>query len=186
MSSEDPIVSRIQVGEPYLPDGRLRPPGAEYNFRGGAHELLLCLTQLTEHEIAAVLRDPAEFALVRDGPGLLFLYRFGRDLPWSDCSFTWWRVPEAERVEPWIPAQDERALLTTILIEQETGIVSAIRATTFSPEFTGALHVAIAEQAATPWIGRAAYREWIDDLYTRFPTTESLLAIAAVRCVGGE
>jgi len=186
MSDDLPRISKLEVGQPYLPGGRRRPPGPEYNFRGGFHELILCLPDLTELEIAAVLREPADFALVREGPAIVLFYRFGDALPWSDCTYSWWLVPESERVAPWIPAANERALLTTILIDQGSGLVSALRATTFSPEFTGALHVAIQEQAETAWIGREAYHRFVMDLYARFPTTEALLALAAARCRGGE
>jgi len=186
MTTNPPTISTIEVGKPYLSNGRLRPAGAEYNFRGGAHELVVCLPDLTSEEIESVRRKPAEFALVREPPALVFFYRFGDQLPWSDCTYSWWLVPAGQRIAPWIPAESQRALLTTILIEQRTGLVRVLRATTFSPEFTGPLHVAIEEQANTPWIGREAFQRFVTDLYSRFPTTDSLLQLAAIRCRGGE
>ena len=76
------------------------------------------------------------------------LYRFGEILPWSDSAFSWWNVAEEVRR---IPEQRkhpaERTLLKIILVEATTGVIKAIRVTTFSPEFTERLHRGIRRQA---------------------------------------
>jgi hypothetical protein len=47
-------------------------PRAEYNFRAGQHELLLCFSQLTEAEVSAVRGRDAEFGLFIYGLVIFF------------------------------------------------------------------------------------------------------------------
>lgn len=184
-----------KVGEPYSPSRRSWPEGNDYNFRGGEHELRLFLARPSRHEIEAVQRGAAEFALFVEPPLVSLCYRFetraGRGLPWSDANFSWHAMAAAvgpeELVLPiaWEEGSPEtRALLQVVLVDASDGIIRAMRSLAFSPEFTRAIHRAIWEQAHAPW-DRAAYTRAQSDLYRRYPTSEALVAACQHRTKGG-
>lgn len=174
----------LEVGKPY-PAALPKIEGAQYNFRGGAHELLLLFPSPSHREIDAVRRRTAEFALVLHRDVIFLLYRFADGVPWSDAAYSFHLVKEAEREMPQAPSisTDFRALLTIILVDSATNLVCAIRALSFSPEFTRHLHEAIAFQAQHPI--PADYDRQIREAYTLWPSTEKMLAAASVRCMGG-
>lgn len=173
-----------QVGKPYIAGKTKYPENGEYNYRGGEHELRLFLADLTPAEINAVRLGRAEFGLFVDGPVILFLYRFGDGIPWSDAPYTVHVVPEIERQLPPVLEGPQRALLHVILVEANTGIIQVLRAVTFSPDFTRALHRAIFGQGTQPF-DQAAYDRRLAQLYARHSTTE-LVRKATARCIGGE
>ena len=146
----------VAIGKPLFEARRELPEAIEYNYQAGDHTLLLSMKNLNPSEIKAVREEPAEFGLHCEDGIIFLLYRFGEILPWSDSAFSWWNVAEEDRR---IPEQRkhpaERILLKIILIEATTGVVKAIRVTTFSPEFTERLHRAIRGQAT----GREFSRE---------------------------
>jgi hypothetical protein len=74
-------------------------------------------------------------------------------------------------------------LLRIVLVEATTGVILALRAVSFSPEFTRAIHRAIALQAAVP-DHRGAHEAWVD-IMTQF-STDQLWDQCTVRCQGGE
>lgn len=176
---------KTQVGELYQPNRRSWPEGGQYNFRGGGHERLLSFRNTTKSEIEAVRTGEAEFALAVFQPVLFLLFRFGT-MPWSGAPYTIHLVPESERKLPEPEATAEtRALLRTVLMEATTGIVKALRAFTFSPEFTRRLHEGIRKQAGLPW-NEAEYDAKLESVYRQYSSTVRLLSEAVVRCRGGE
>jgi len=175
-----------EVGKPYIP-GRTRwQEAGEYNYRGGAHELRLFFGRLGDREIRDVRQREAEFALFVEQPVILFLYRFGASIPWSDAPYSWWLVSPEQRTlpEPVGQAEETRDLLTTILIDADSGIIRAIRVVSLSPAFTTALHLAIREQASRPW-DPTEYDARLAALYRRYPTSRALLKAATSRTLGG-
>jgi hypothetical protein len=93
----------------------------------------------------------------------------------------------AERTLP--PPTDEtspalRAPCTIILVDAADGIVRALRSVRFSPEFTQALHRAIADQIIAPYNG-AAHRWWADSITGHY-STHQLWERCTTRCQGGE
>ncbi len=184
------------VGQPYNQLRRRWPEGARYTYRGSQHELILFFRQPSAREVRAVGQGRAEFALVAEGPLLVLLYQFRPPpehlgappsvvIPWSEAPYTWHRVPLDERTLP-EPATDpeQRALLTLLLVDADTGIIRALRALTFSPAFSAELEEAIREQAQLPY-DAATYERLQAGLEARYPSTEALLAVARARCVGG-
>jgi hypothetical protein len=176
------------VGKPYDPRRTTWPEGADYNFRGGEHELQIFLEGATPREVEAIGSGPVEFGLLAEpsGLGLFLITRFGRTT--FDCSYSWYRTARTTGDRTWPPLWEEtspelRALLHIILVEATTGIVLALRAVSFSPEFTRAIHRAITEQAAAP-DHRGAHESWVDAM-TRF-STDQLWKLCTVRCQGGE
>jgi hypothetical protein len=176
---------KLEVGKPYHPNVSTWPEGGEYNFRAGQHELLLRFGNLKPEEIRDVAEAVCEFALTVEQGIIFLLYRFGRAIDWSDAPYAWRLVPENQRQLPAPEATGQtRALLNVILIEATTGIVRAIRAVTFSPEMTRALHQAIREQAAQAW-NVEAFDADLAAIYKQF-SNHDLLRRAIVRCRGGE
>ena len=146
----------VAIGKPLFEGRDELPEAIEYNYQGGDHTLLISMKNLHPCEIRAVREEQAEFGLYCENGIIFLLYRFGEILPWSDSAFSWWNVADEDRRIP-EPRKDPatRILLKIILVEATTGIVKAIRVTTFSPEFTERLHRAIRGQA----VGKALSRE---------------------------
>ena len=162
------------------------PEGIEYNYQAGDHTLLISLKNLRSPEIAAVAAEPAEFGLYCENDIIFLLYRFGDALPWSDAAFSWWNTAEEDR--PLAPARENaegRALLTIILVGAGTGVVKAIRAMTFSPDFTEKLHDAIRKQAASRELTRSEFVARSLAVYQK-STPAELAARALVHTKGGE
>ena len=176
-----------ETGHPYNPRVSSWTECSQYNYRQGGHELILFMGSPTEQEIDALNADhPAEFALYVEGPVIFLLSKFGYE-NWGDAPYTWWRVPADQRTIPNPePTSQERAILTAMVVDAETGIIaSRIRACTWSPEFTSAIHQAIRKQAKSAY-DPATYDKAVDRAYRRHPTTESMLAVAIARCIAGE
>jgi len=172
-----------EVGKPYREGRSQLAPAAHYVYRAGEHELLLILDGPSAQEVRDVRSGDSEFALFEaDGP-LFFLYRFGKQIPWSDSPFSLWLAPEAERLLP-DPAPGTKGLLHVILVEAHTGLIRGLRAVSLSAELTAALHGALAKQATTPWRGRTQYDQAIDRIYSRM-SSEDMVAAAGARCRGG-
>ena len=176
----------IEVGKLYDPHRRRWPEGADYDFRGGAHELCIFLDGATAAEVEAIKSGPVEFGFFADPMGLFLITRFGSQHSF-DCSYNWHRVAMAERTLP--PPTDEtspalRAPCTIILVDAADGIVLALRSVTFSPEFSRALHRAIADQVVAPYNG-AAHRRWADSMTGQY-STDQLWRWCTMRCQGGD
>lgn len=175
---------RYEVGQLYHPKRTTWPEGAQYSYRAGAHELLLFIGSPTEHEVEAIRHGASEFALTTDGVALCLLWHFA-PLRWGDAPYFYWLVPDAERTTPPSidPAGTTRALLSVTLIDAQTGIIRALRATSWSPAFTAAMHQAIRRQVE---LGprHHAYEHDIERLLSR--PTASLVTRAIARTTGGE
>lgn len=142
----------VTVGELLTPGVTCLPQIPEYNYRGGYHILVVSYERLVKAEIEAFRTGAAYFSLSVFGDVLVFQFRFGAVLPWSDCTFTWHKVTAEEQQLPSVTyVGEERTLITAILAEATTGIVKVMRVLSFTPDFTRALHQAIADQAARPF-----------------------------------
>lgn len=176
----------VAIGKPLFEERCELPEAIEYNYQAGDHTLLLSMKNLHPKEIEAVRQAEAEFGLYCENSIIFLLYRFGEVLPWSDSVFSWWNVSEEDRRIP-APQEnpDERILLKSILVEAATGIVKAIRVTTFSPDFTEKLHDAIREQASGEKLSRAEFVARSLTIYKK-QTPAKLAADAVVKTKGGE
>jgi len=172
----------VEVGKPYIPGKASYPEAGEYNYRSGAHELRIFLGDATAAEISAVESGEAEFAFAYETPDvLMFLYRFGRVLTWSDAPYTIHLVPQAQRTEPPSLSDDERALLSIILIDARSGIVKALRVVSLSSQMSSKLHAHIQRQFAAQW-DEAAYDAGLQSIQARY-TSPALAKRAVARCV---
>jgi hypothetical protein len=177
---------RLEVGKPYDPSRRSWPEAADYNYRSGEHELRLYVADPTPMEVLAVESGPVEFGMFVEPEGLFLVTRFGFGPALSfDTSYQWHRAA-AGRVLP--PPTEEaspalRALLGIILVDAATGLVRVLRAVTYSPEFTRAIHRAIARQAASPF-DAGVHERWADGML-RYSTAQ-LWDRCTTRCRGGD
>lgn len=176
----------VAIGKPLFEGRNELPEAIEYNYQAGDHTLLLSIKNLHRQEIEAVREAEAEFGLYCENGIVFLLYRFGAHLPWSDSAFSWWNVAEEDRLIP-APQMNpaERILLKIILIEAATGIVKAIRVTTFSPVFTEVLHEVIRQQAKDEPFSRDEFVNRSLQIYQKF-TPADFAANAIVKTKGGE
>jgi hypothetical protein len=189
-----------EVGQLYHPNRTEWPEAVEYNYRAGEHELHLFLADPTPAEIQGVRIGSAEFSLYIERDLLVLLFQFwegqevdeeptptlGVALPWSDAPYNWWlNAPEDRTLPNPEPTDVERALLHVTLVNARTGIILALRAVTFSPEFTQHLNAAIRRQARTSW-DPIRYDKALAALYRRYPTTDAMRHAAAMTCQGGD
>lgn len=174
---------RIEVGQLFEPGVTHYEEMPEYNYRSGAHRLLIPMRNLRPEEIEAVRSADAKFAFTVIGDVIVFQYRFGSVLPWSDAAYTWHKVPAAEQIEPPQLTGNQRMLLEIILIEATTGIVQVIRVVSFSPTFSRRLHKAIREQAARPL--PADYDQQTAQIFARY-TSKQLRDMTYASCSGGD
>jgi hypothetical protein len=177
----------LEVGKPYDPRLRSWSEGADYNFRSGAHELRIFLARPTRSEVEAIRSGPVDFGFFTEPMGLFLITQFGSRLSF-DCSYHWQRMAEVtgDRMLP--PPSEEtspalRALVAIILVEATSGVVLVLRAVTFSPEFTRAIHRAIADQVGAPY-DRATHQKWADGMTARH-STDQLWERCTTRCQGG-
>ncbi len=141
------------------------------------------MANLRPEEIAAVRSDTVKLAFTVVGPAIIFQYRVGAELPWSDAAYTWHKVPAEERVEPPALGGRQRAPLEIILVEATTGIVQAIRVVTMSPTMSRRLHEAIRRQAAAPLPADYDAQVWrVFDSYTSAQLRDRAIA----SCTGGD
>lgn len=176
----------LEVGKPYSEARRTWPETVQYNYRGGTHELLLFYNGPRPAEIHAIQEERAAFALATYLDVIYLCFKFG-DQPWSDAGYSWHLVSEEEReLPPEWEEEEARALLTTVLIDARSGLVKALRVSTFSPAFTRALHDAIRAQAARPWPGMEEYQRQGSRVYAGYTSAQIAQKLAKVRCIGGE
>lgn len=179
----------ISVGQPLVPGRASWPEGSDFNLYDAGLELRLFFTSPSRAEVRGVKTGTCEFALYHHEPaagGPVFLLWHFAGIPWSDSPFTVFLVPENRRVMPSAADTGEtRGVLQVILTGADDGIVRAIRAVSWSPEFTRAMLGAIRAQASTPWPGPAEYDRLLAGAYRQYPTTEAMLGAATCRTRGG-
>jgi hypothetical protein len=146
-------VIRLAIGQPYIADRDSWPDGAiEYNYAGGGHELRMFWSAPTDAEVKAVRRGRMDLGLLVEPPVITLVWKIEGATDWSDCPYTIHRVEPGRRQLPPIDASpQDRALLTVLLVDSDTGILRAIRALTLPPLATAQLHAAIRAQAAAPF-----------------------------------
>jgi hypothetical protein len=154
------------------------PELAQYNYRGGEHELVLFFNHPTPEEIHDVARGEVSFALYERGAQIVMLYRFGQALPWSDAPYSIHLVPTEERVLPPETAEGAEPL-HVVLVNAATGIIAALRAIAIPQDFLQVLYAAIHRQAALPFT-RAIYNGELESLFARYDSA-ALAGIATAR-----
>jgi hypothetical protein len=174
----------LEVGKRYNSAIESWPEGAQYNYRGNTHELLLFFSEPSKSEISSVKSGTVDIAVTAVSDILLLLFRFEPGIPWSDAPYSYWMVPSGERAVPPVLQGEQRPILQTILIDAGSGIIHAIRTVSLSTRLGSVLHEQVRDQAAKP-ITQAQYDSAIDNIFTKYQT-KALLERAIAKCKGGE
>ena len=156
--------------------------GSHYQYRSDRHELIRVVDRVEEAHRSSFDRGIAEFALVLDGPLLIFCSRFGEALPWSGSSYLWHRLPRSERTLPSAQAAESGVPMEVSLLDSRDGHVAAARVVTLPSSFARVLHEAILEQVRFSF-DPSAERRALQGLQRRCPNSRALVAYATVRAV---
>jgi hypothetical protein len=178
-------VTRLLLGGPYWTGGGPPwPEGVEFNYRCDTHMLVMSLPCLSPREIESVRKAPCEFGVFVEDDVIFFLYRFGDSFAWSESPYCYWMVPEDERTMPLPPTEQERAVLSVILVESNTNRIQAIRMVTLPTTVTRKLHWAILEQSNKPWCGQREYDSRLYAIRRKYECQD--MAKIGVTGIGGE
>lgn len=147
-------------------------------------ELLLTFPRPSSEEINAVRSGEAKFALIAADHALMLCHRFGAQ-PWQDAPWQAVRQAMGDRAVGLAEgAPDQHLVVQVVLVDGATGIVRALRAVTWPPEFVAAVRTAIERQQAaggTDQDGERQIAEW----YRQYPTTTAAVAAADIIVTGG-
>lgn len=160
----------LQVGQLYHP-GRTRwPESPLLRMTSKGMELALFYSAPTSSEIREVKNGLAQWAWISGQHAGLLLFRFGTQ-PWADTPY------QAHRdQDPAVPGNR----IQVVLVDASTGIVRALRATTWSEEFTAEVRANVAAQLAGPANDAGAGAE-IDGWYA-YETADLARNRATVKC----
>jgi hypothetical protein len=176
-------VTVFRVGKPLYPDRTSWPQGVQFSYRGGNLELVIFNLRPSESEIAGVNGGLGEFALVPYHGALFFLYKLGKHGQWSDAPYSWWLVPEEERIPPPSDlAADSGAPLQLRLVDCADGILRAQALLNLPPGFTRALFSEIRRQIKGGWGGREVHERQVRQAYEMWPTPRKMLPTAIAKC----
>lgn len=173
----------VAVGQLYDPEVISWPEGCIYNYDVGGHWLHYVYRNPTATEIVSIMKGPAQFALFIQDPVIFLLHQFGQ-MPWSDAPYSWGLVPEESKRLPELDP-NLHALLKVVMVNSETGIVVALRALTFSSQFTYRLHQAIRAQARLDCWNPELHNGAIKYVYETL-TPEEMVQRAGTYCKGGD
>ncbi|WP_433635598.1 hypothetical protein [Nocardia sp. CA-120079] len=173
---------RYAVGELYHPNHTRYPDGAihwELSERGAT--MVMFMAAPTDTEVMAVRKGAAQFALLAGQHALILAHQFD-PMPWSDTPWQVVRQTNATAGLPLIGAHGH-LMVTVFLVDANTGIIAAIRGTTWTARFVEAVRAAIRTQSlnhSTEAQGAAEITTW----YQRYPTTDKLVAAADIKTRG--
>ncbi len=172
----------LAIGQPYDPSIKEWPEGCLYNYDNSGHWLHYLLNGPSDLEKSSIQKGEATFGLYVHGPVIFLLHRFG-EMPWQDAPYSWWLVSEEFRQIPDV-SEGLHALLKVVMVDTASGLIAALRALTFSAEFTKQIHEAISRQSEEPFC-LSQYDAAIREVYSRL-STEQLVRRSEVFCKGGE
>lgn len=140
------MVATYQVGA-RLDHGRVSPSAIPYTYSQGDHVLRIVTAGLPDDKHHEARYGILELALVPGTYGCSLLYRF-EPHPWGRTHFSWWRMPETDRIMP--PAIDphDSVSLTVVLVDQRTMLIEGLPTYILPYSFAHHLHQQLREQHA--------------------------------------
>lgn len=157
------------TGELYNTSRTSWPEGAHLRLSPQGCELLILASRPTQREVEAVHSGQVKVGLVATRHVLVWLYRIGEGLPWSDAP---WEAARQTSPPPGMPGErgdGRHVLLPIVLVDADSGIIRAQRQVTVPPRMADALRTAVDEQAhADPQ--QAA--QTLAELYGRYTSTQ--------------
>jgi hypothetical protein len=179
---ENAAMNILAIGQPFDETVQHWPEGTMFNYSATGAWLIYFYSAPSRMEISSIQEGPAEFGLYMAGPVLFLLHKF-HPMPWNDAAYSVWLVHEDERVLPEI-SDHLHALLRVVLVDTSTGLVAALRACTFSAQFTKTLHQAIHFQASLPW-NPSLHERIIREVYAT-QSTDDMVRQCKLFCKGGD
>lgn len=137
------------VNEPY-PIPLSGTEGFHYLCQDTGHLLCLGLRCPRLEEIEAI-HGRTEFAVAVKDDLVHLLCRFGHNLPWNRVVASCHMTPPEVRWIPEDPKPGEGGLIHIHLVDSSTNILRAMRALSFSTEFTRVFHKALRDDAQRPF-----------------------------------
>ena len=178
----------LEVGRSYPLMERFPVEGAEFNYTAAAGLVLrLFAPGVRGHEVKAVRKGEARFALAVEGPAIFMVCRFGNALGWSDAPFNVHLVsPVWRRTTLASPDTEElRNMLQVHLVDSRSGVLRALRVAWLPRAFTDEFEAALREQVAAGWCGAAAYDAALTETYRRYSSAAlARRAVAHARFLG--
>lgn len=175
-----------RVGELFRKGRREWPEGTQFGVGQAGCELTLFRGSVDDDLVRGVRADRFEFALLAEGPVIVFSYAQGAAIPWEEALYCWHLQPRDTREIPRLdPSPEARTLLWITLVGACDGVIHAQRGIALPPLFSRALNGAIRRQAMMsfrPIECTAA----IARIFLDFPDPAERLAMAAIRAVGNE
>jgi len=169
----------ITLGELYSPNVTSYKEGIYYNWDKAGNVLHLFMANPSPREINAIRRGNVSFNLVTYPECLFLMIRF-EGMPWCDAPYSWWIVPENQRIQPPELKENESLPLAIILINANTGIVEALRLITPPKSFSEALIKAVKEQVQNP-VDFNQYNQRIDQVYRTYSSSAKMLKNAQLK-----
>jgi len=167
----------IALGDPPTP--YIYEEGMHYNWDKTGNVLQLVLSNPSPREINAIRTGNVSFNLVTYPECLFLLVQF-EGMPWWDAPYSWWIVPENQRIQPPELKKNESLPLAIILIDAYTGIVKTRREITLPKLFSEALIKAVKEQIQNP-VDSNQYNQRIDQVYRTYSFPAQMLENALLK-----
>ena len=169
----------VTLGELYSPNVTSYKEGIYYNWDKVGNVLQLFLPNPSPREMKAILAGKVSFNLVTYPECLFLLVQF-EGMPWWDAPYSWWIVPENQRIQPPELKENESLLLFIVLVNANTGIVEALRKISLPESFSEALIKAVKEQIQNP-VDSQLYNQRIDKVYRIYSSPAEMLKIAQLK-----
>lgn len=175
----------VAVGQPYDHQRRHWAPVPIARITHAGIHLALMVESPTEIELEAVRSGLPRFAWIDTASIALLAWTFSPGIPWNDAPYS----PHLEQPSdmPGIGSTtDDPAAVTVALVDAKTGIVRAVRETTWPNDFTAVVRDSITRMAASP-VDMNAIDAAMAGLYIAYPNTAELVAMkATATCDGGQ
>lgn len=169
----------LVVGKPFSDKRTKWTDGSfEYRYWSGNHLLQLCIASPSESDIEAFRSGRVDIGLYVESNVIFWLFRIEGVMDWSDQGFSVRLLPESEQDTP--PISDAgRIPLTLVLVDADTGLVTALRMVTYSPHFTRLFYRAMQRQKDAQFDPKL-HREKVAAIYQRFPNSKALVRSAII------
>ena len=175
----------LAVGQLYDPQRRHWSPVPIARITHAGIHLALMVENPAEAEVEAVRSGVPKFAWIDAGACALLAWTFGDGIPWNDAPYS----PHLEQPGdvPGIPAgAGNPAAVAVVLVDAATGVVRALRNTSWPTDFASVVRDSIARMAAGP-VDMNAIDASMASLYITYPdTAELVIWKATASCDGGQ
>ncbi|MCX4099136.1 hypothetical protein [Nocardia sp. alder85J] len=175
----------VAVGQLYDPHRRHWAPVPIVRITHAGIHLALMIASPTDAEVEAVRSGVPRFAWIDAENVALLAWSFDPGIPWNDAPYS----PHLEQAGdvPGIGTSARHpAVVTVVLVDADTGLVRAVRHTTWPCEFTAVVAESVTRMAAAA-PDMNAMDSAMAELYIAYPDTAELVAMKAnATCTGGQ